>query len=189
MQQIAVNKPRRNSRAADLAYIALGAVLIALCSWMSIPITVPFTMQTFAVFCVLSLLGGKRGTMALLVYMLLGAVGLPVFSGFGSGIGVLLGHTGGYIVGFFCIGLLYWGATALWGKKLWVEILSLVVGLLACYAFGTVWYMLVYARAGESVGVAAALGLCVLPFVLPDLIKLALALVLARRVGAAIKLR
>lgn len=92
----------------DLVYIALGAVLISICSWISIPTTVPFTMQTFAVFFVLSALGGKRGTVAIIVYILLGAVGIPVFSNFTSGIGILLGNTGGYIVGFVFIGLVYW---------------------------------------------------------------------------------
>ena len=92
----------------DLVYIALGAVLISICSWISIPTTVPFTMQTFAVFFVLSALGGKRGTVAIIVYILLGAVGIPVFSNFTSGIGILLGNTGGYIVGFVFMGLVYW---------------------------------------------------------------------------------
>ena len=99
---------KNNYRTIDLVYIALGAVLIAVCSWISIPTTVPFTMQTFAVFFVLSALGGRRGTMAVIVYVLLGAVGIPVFAQFTSGIGILLGSTGGYIVGFVFIGLVYW---------------------------------------------------------------------------------
>ena len=89
----------------DLVYMALGAVLIAISSWISIPTTVPFTMQTFAVFFVLSALGGRRGTITILVYVLLGAVGIPVFSQFTSGIGILLGNTGGYIIGFLFTGL------------------------------------------------------------------------------------
>ena len=99
-------KTEKNFRTIDLAYIALGAVLIAVCSWISIPTTVPFTMQTFAMFFVLSILGGKRGTTAIFVYVLLGAVGVPVFANFTSGIGVLLGNTGGYILGFLFIGLI-----------------------------------------------------------------------------------
>ena len=79
----------------DLIYIAFGAALITICSWISIPTVVPFTLQTFAVFCVLSILGGKRGTLSILVYILLGTVGIPVFSGFKSGAAVLLGTTGG----------------------------------------------------------------------------------------------
>ena len=78
------------SRTLDLAYMALGAVVIAVCSWISIPAAVPFTMQTFAVFFVLLFLGGRRGTGSILVYVLLGAVGMPVFAQFTSGLGVLL---------------------------------------------------------------------------------------------------
>ena len=78
----------------DLVYIAVFAVLIAVCSWISIPTTVPFTLQVFAVFLALDVLGGKRGTMAILVYILLGAAGVPVFAGFSAGIHVLLGTTG-----------------------------------------------------------------------------------------------
>ena len=66
---------KSNIKTLDLVYIALGAALIAICSWISIPTAVPFTLQTFAVFAMLSLLGGKRGTLATLVYILLGAVG------------------------------------------------------------------------------------------------------------------
>ncbi|MBQ1892315.1 MAG: biotin transporter BioY, partial [Firmicutes bacterium] len=84
----------------DMAYIALCAVLLAVCSWISIPFTVPFTLQTFAVFCTLLILGGKRGTVAVAVYILMAAVGLPVLSGFRGGAGALLGTTGGYILGF-----------------------------------------------------------------------------------------
>ena len=92
-------------RVVDLTYMAVCAALIAVCSWISIPAAVPFTLQTFAVFCVLGLLGGKRGTVSILVYILLGAIGLPVFSGFNGGIGALLGTTGGYIIGFIFVGL------------------------------------------------------------------------------------
>ena len=98
---------KKRFKTIDLAYIAIGAVLITICSWISIPTTVPFTMQTFAVFFVLSFLGGKRGTIAIIVYVLLGAVGVPVFSHFTSGIGILLGNTGGYMVGFILMGANY----------------------------------------------------------------------------------
>ena len=70
-------------RTVDMAYIAIFAVLIAICSWISVPATVPFTLQTFGVFLAVGVLGGKRGTLAVLVYLLLGIVGLPVFAGFG----------------------------------------------------------------------------------------------------------
>ena len=66
----------------DLCFCAIGAALIAVCAWISIPADVPFTLQTFAIFTVCGLLGGKRGTVSVLVYLLLGAVGAPVFAGF-----------------------------------------------------------------------------------------------------------
>lgn len=166
----------------DITYIALGAVLITICSWLSVPATVPFTMQTFAVFCVLSLLGGKRGTLAVVVYLLVGAAGLPVFGGFTGGIGILLGNTGGYMVGFIFIGLIYTLAEKLFGRRLWAEAAALTLGLAVCYGFGTAWFMLVYARTDGAVGLMTALGWCVFPFIVPDLAKLALALLVARRV-------
>lgn len=174
-------------RTADLGYMALSAVLIAVCSWISVPAAVPFTMQTFAVCFVLSALGGKRGTMAILVYLLLGAAGIPVFAQFKSGLANLLGSTGGYLVGFVFMGLLYWLVTGLLGKKLWVEILALVLGLAALYAFGTAWFLLVYTRTNGAMGLMSVLGLCVIPFILPDLVKLGLAVTLARRVSRALK--
>lgn len=174
-------------RTADLVYMALGAVLITVCSWISIPTAIPFTLQTFAVFCVLGLLGGKRGTISILVYILLGAVGVPVFSGFTGGFGIVIGPTGGYIVGFILMGLIYWLAEALFGKKLLVRILSSVSGLLICYAFGTAWFMIVYARTTGPMELGAALASCVIPFIIPDLVKLAAALFLSSRVGKYIR--
>lgn len=173
----------------DLIYTALGAVLIAICAWISIPATIPFTMQTFAVFFVLSVLGGKRGTMAIIVYVLLGAAGIPVFSHFTGGIGILFGNTGGYIIGFIFTGLVYWLIVGLSGRKPWTEILAMVTGLAVLYIFGTAWFMIVYTRANGAVGLAAVLGWCVIPFVIPDLIKIGLAVSLARRISPALKIQ
>ena len=125
----------------DMAYIALMAVLISVCSWLSVPAAIPFTMQTYAVFTALLLLGGRRGSIAVAVYIALGAVGLPVFSGFAGGIGKLMGPSGGYIFGFMLTALCYWLCERVLGKKLWVKTVSLVVGLALCYAFGTVWFV------------------------------------------------
>lgn len=173
----------------DLVYIALGAVLIAVCSWISIPTTIPFTMQTFAVFFVLSVLGGKRGTVAIIVYVMLGAIGIPVFAQFTSGIGILLGNTGGYIVGFIFMGLAYWLIVRLLGKKLWVEIFAMVVGIVVLYSFGTVWFMIVYTQTNKAVGFVMVLAWCVIPFIIPDLIKLGLAITLAQRLAPVLKLQ
>lgn len=144
----------------DMAYIALMAVLISVCSWLSVPAAIPFTMQTYAVFTALLLLGGRRGSIAVAVYIALGAVGLPVFSGFAGGIGKLMGPSGGYIFGFMLTALCYWLCERVLGKKLWVKTVSLVVGLALCYAFGTVWFVKVYSAA-KPISYASALGMCV----------------------------
>ena len=146
-------------------------------------------MQTFGVFLAVGVLGGKRGTLAVLIYILLGAVGIPVFAGFQGGLGCLLGSTGGYIIGFLFLALVMWGFERLLGDKLWVLALSMVLGLLVCYAFGTAWFMLVYANSTGEIGLLTALGWCVFPFIPPDLLKIGLALVVSRRLAAAIKLR
>lgn len=169
----------------DLALMALFTALTAVCAWISIPVPAPFvqfTMQTFAVFAALLILGGKRGTYAVAAYLLLGAVGAPVFSGFRGGLSVLLGATGGYILGFFFTALLYWLMTAKLGESLPVRLTAGVLGMVTYYTFGTAWYLVLYARTGSPVGLMTALGYCVFPFVVPDLLKLGLAALLARRV-------
>ncbi|MGI5976718.1 MAG: biotin transporter BioY [Candidatus Limivicinus sp.] len=175
-------------RTAEMAYIALFAVLIAVCSWISIPAAVPFTMQTFAVFAAVGLLGGRRGSIAVAVYLLLGAVGLPVFAGFKGGFGVLLGSTGGYIAGFLLSALAMWLMEKLFGKSTPVLALSMFVGLIICYAFGTAWFMQVYAKTSGEIGVLTALGFCVFPYIIPDTLKILLALFLTKKLGPHIRL-
>ncbi len=174
-------------RTVDMAYIALFAVLMAVCAWISIPMTVPFTLQTFAVFAALATLGGRRGTYAVLVYLLLGAVGLPVFAGFQGGPGVLLGTTGGYILGFLGSALVFWLATAWLGDSLPAVLTACGMGLVVCYTFGTAWFLVVYARTSGPIGLLTALGWCVFPFLVPDLIKLGLAVLVSQRVKRFLK--
>ncbi len=171
----------------DMVYVAVGVVLLAVCSWITIPMTVPFTLQTFAAFAVLLLLGGERGTISIIIYVLMGAVGLPVFSGFTGGIGILLGNTGGYILGFIFIGLIYMVLTKVFGEKSHIEVIALVIGLAICYLFGTGWFMFVYLRDTGDVGLLTVLSWCVFPFIIPDLAKMALAFLVAKRVRPVIK--
>lgn len=163
----------------DMAYIGIFTVLIAICSWISIPMQIPFTLQTFAVFMAVAVLGGRRGTLSVVVYVLLGAIGVPVFAGFTGGLGVIMNNTGGYIIGFIFTALFMWLMEHLFGRKFWVQAVSMVIGLLICYAFGTVWFMLVYMRNTGAVGLMTVLGWCVIPFIIPDVVKIALALVLS----------
>ena len=160
------------SKTYDLVYIAVFAVVMAVCSWISIPAQVPFTLQTFGVFM----------AVGVLVYVLLGAVGVPVFAGFSGGIGSLLGNAGGYIIGFIFSALVMWAIESVFGRKPVVQIISMIIGLIVCYAFGTAWFMFAYTRSTGPVGLMAVLGWCVFPFIIPDLIKIALAYVLSGKV-------
>lgn len=188
MKRLMTTVTTRRSKTLDMAYIAIFAGVMAICSWISIPAAVPFTLQTFGVFLAVGVLGGKRGTLSVLIYILLGAIGLPVFAGFSGGIGSILGTTGGYIVGFLFSALVMWGMEAAFGKKLWARALSMVLGLAVCYAFGTAWFMLVYARSSGAVGLGTVLGWCVIPFIIPDLVKIALALLLCKRLAGLIRM-
>ena len=172
----------------DMSLTAMFAVLMAVCSWISIPTAVPFTLQTFAVFCAVSMLGGKRGFFAILVYMLLGAVGIPVFSGFKSGLGVLLGTTGGYLVGFLIIPLLCLLTEKLISENVIVQIITMIVGLALCYAFGTAWFIKVYTDTKGEMTIANALKFCVFPFIIWDLAKLALAVAMSAAVKKRVRI-
>ena len=177
MSTVAVQR----SKTYDIVYIAVFAVIMAICSWISIPAAVPFTLQTFGVFIAVGVLGGKRGSLSVLVFILLGAIGIPVFANFSGGIGVLAGPTGGYIIGFLFSALLMWVMEKLPGKKSVMQIVSMIAGLIVCYAFGTVWFVIVYGRMNGPIGFTAALASCVVPFIIPDIIKIALAYVLSRK--------
>lgn len=171
----------------DLAGTGLMAALIVLCAWLTIPTVVPFTMQTFAIFLAVGLLGGKLGSLSVGVYLLLGAVGLPVFSGFRGGAGALVGVTGGYLLGFLLIALVMWLGEHLWGDSMVVFILSAIVGLAVCYAFGTAWYLLLYTRNTGPVSLWVVLAQCVFPFLIPDALKLALAVALRQRLRRVVR--
>jgi len=168
--------------ARETAFIAVMSALMAVCSWISIPASVPFTLQTFAIFCALGLLGGRNGTFSVLVYILIGAVGIPVFSGFSGGISALTSYSGGYITGFIFLALVYWGAEKLFGDSIWVRVPAMIVGLAVCYAFGTAWFMHV-----TQTDLKYALTACVFPFIPIDLAKMVLAIVITDRVKKVVR--
>ena len=98
--------------------------IIAVCAFISIPSSVPFTLQTFAIFLAVLVLGGKMGSLSVFIYLCLGAIGVPIFAGFNGGIGVLLGNTGGYILGFMFIALIMWMFETVLPKRNFFIILS-----------------------------------------------------------------
>lgn len=162
----------------NLTLTALFAVIISVCSMLSFPAAVPFTLQTFGIFLALFVLGGKYGTLSIAVYVVLGLVGLPVFHNFTGGIGILMSGTGGYITGFILAGLLYAVITKFFGNRKAVKLTAAFVGLTLCYITGTLWFAF---TASQSNGVISALLTCVVPYIIPDVAKIILAFFIANR--------
>ena len=156
----------------DMTGIALMAVLICMCTWIAIPGAVPFTLQTFAVFTAVELLGAQKAFWSVAAYLLMGAAGLPVFSGMAGGLGILLGQTGGYLWGFLLLPLVCRGVAALGGTGKAARVVGLLLGMAACYCAGTAWFVFV----SGGTGWAGALAVCVAPFLIPDILKLVLAM-------------
>lgn len=178
---------QNSSKILSIVYVGVSAALIAICSWISIPLTVPITLQTMGVCLISGLMGLKRGTLATVIYILLGAIGVPVFSGFTGGISIILGSTGGYIIGFIFTALIVGFVSDKFKGKFVPLVISMIVGILVCYAFGTVWFAVVYANSGESATIGTILGWCVIPFLIPDAVKIAIACVLTNRLKKFIK--
>ena len=163
----------------NMILYALFAALTVICSMIFIPLPftpVPINLATLAFFLAGGLLGAKGGAISQLIYVLLGAIGLPVFSGFTGGFSIITGPTGGYIIGYmagaFITGLI---ANRL-GRGFYKNILGMTLGLAACYTLGTIWFMHL-----TSTGFVAALMLCVVPFLIGDGIKIVIGSFLVNR--------
>lgn len=169
-----------------MIYIALAAVIIAICAWITIPGPVPFTMQTFGISLVLLALGGVTGSAAIALYLLLGVIGVPVFAGFTGGIGHIAGPTGGYLVGFLVMGAAYTAVELICKNKQGkgCKLIGLGTGMILCYVFGTLWYVFVYGSGTSGFGAVAMV--CVVPYIIPDAVKIALAVFAADRVKKGI---
>lgn len=180
----------------DLVLISVSAALITICSWISIPLgPVPFTLQTLGILAVMLTIGGRRGTIAILVYLALGAVGVPVFAGFKGGIMSFIGPTGGFLIGFVLAALVYWLLEKIILKKLmttpvktWIfGMLGFIVFEIVMYIVGVIWFMTVYAAQTGPVGLVTVMGWCVFPFIIPDVVKMAVAVLIGERASKLIR--
>lgn len=171
----------QQNKTRDIVFIGIFAALIAICSWISIPTTVPFTLQTMGVFTAVGLLGRQARQSCSSCLHPAGSGRSACICGFSGGVGVLFGTTGGYIIGFLASALLMWGIETICGRGKIVLAISMVLGLVVCYAIGTLWFMVVYAKTSGAVGLGTVLGWCVIPFIIPDLIKIGIALLLTER--------
>lgn len=172
----------------DMVLVAVFAALISACSFIQIPLgPVPFTLQTFAVFATAGLLGTKRGTIAVVIYILLGVIGIPVFAGSG-GPGIIAGPTGGYITGFIFTALIIGMIMKVFENsgvkvRFIMTIIAMLVGDMVCFAIGTIQFMFVM-----KVSLSVALGYCVIPFIVPDIAKIIVATILIDRVKKYVRI-
>ena len=167
--------------AKTMALIAVMAAVICVLGPLSftIPISpVPISLTNLAVYLAVYVLGMKRGTISYLVYLLIGLAGLPVFSAFTGGAGKLFGPTGGYLIGFIFMALICGFFIEKWPSKLYLHFAGMVLGTAECYLFGTIWLAF-----QANMGFYAALAAGVLPFILGDLAKIFIALI----VGSALR--
>ena len=188
------DKTQKN-KTYSIVLIAVSAALITICSWISITVgPVPFTLQTMAIFAVLMTIGGARGSVAVIIYLLLGLVGVPVFAGFKGGPASFLGPTGGFLVGF-AVASLVWillekllrdKMSSSMVKRILYGVINGVICEAVMYTIGVIWFMVVYGRQTGPIGLGATLTMCVIPFIIPDIVKIAVAVVIGERAGKLI---
>lgn len=172
----------------NLVMCALCAAVICVLSPLSLPIgPVPISLATFAVMLSAALLGAKWGTIATAIYILLGAIGVPVFAGWSAGIGCIAGQTGGYIIGYLPLAFLtgFFAdrlARHTAGKaKYALLMLGMILGTAVLYLIGTAWFVAI-----SGAALADAMGWCVLPFLPGDLVKMILVAIVAPKVSEAL---
>ncbi len=162
----------------EIALIGLMAAILCLAAPFSVPIgPVPISLATLVIYFTIYLLGAFCGTLSCLIYLLLGLVGLPVFSGFSSGPEKLLGPTGGYLIGYLLMALIGGIFLDRYRKNILLQFLGLVLGTAACYILGTVWL-----AQQASLSLRAALWAGVIPFIPGDLIKIVAAMAVAPQI-------
>lgn len=163
----------------EMSMAGISAALIAICSWIIIPaFVVPFTLQTFAIFLILFLFNFRISFFAIFTYLLLGIIGVPIFSGFNAGVGAIMGPTGGYLIGFIFMPMIYYLSVKIGRHSLISTIIGLAISLLFLYIFGSGWFYFVYLNNGNPITFGEILSLCVVPFIGPDIIKATLAVII-----------
>lgn len=172
-----LNPTIRSRKTYTLVVTALMAAVTCVLGPLSIPIgPVPISLTNFVIYLSLYVLDWKKGTISYIIYLLIGLVGVPVFSGFTGGIAKLVGPTGGYIIGFIPMAIIAGLAIDKFKQK-WIHLCGMIIGTVVCYAFGTLWFCL---QSGTPV--LSALSICVFPFIPGDLIKMVIATFAATKI-------
>ena len=161
----------------SLVLAALFAALCAVCSQIAIPLPmVPINLALFAVHLSGAILGVRYGFLSMLIYLILGIVGVPVFLGLSAGPSILLGPTGGYIIGYLAAAAVSGFITSHFGHRFSTLCIGMGIGTILCYTIGTIWFIII-----TKTGMLQSLSICVIPFLPGDVIKIILAAILAKR--------
>ncbi len=161
-----------SAKMVGMVLVAVMTAVTCVLAPLSIPIgAVPISLGILAIYFDVYVLGMKRGTVSVLLYILLGLIGVPVFAAYTAGPQKLFGATGGYIIGYIFLALIFGWFVDHYEKIYW-QALGMILGVVVCYAFGTVWFSIIY-----KTTIGAALSMCVIPFIVPDLLKMAVALI------------
>ncbi len=169
-----------------MALISMSTSMLVISAWITIPFVISFTLQTFAVFLICLLLDLRKSFAAISLYISLGICGLPVFAGFGAGLGVLLGPTGGYVMSFLLVPIVIYVFLHNKNNSFSRRICALLTSLALCYILGTIWYYLNFAQYSD-ISLLNTFALCTLPFLVPDLLKIFLALIVFARIERIFK--
>ncbi len=176
----------RSKKTIQMAEVALMSAVLCVISPFTIPIPfspVPMSLALFGLYLTAMLLGAKKGVVSVLIYLLLGTVGLPVFSGLSGGVGILLGPTGGYLIGYVpCALVIGWmrrdvakkGSLSNRWQMVWNGG-AMAIGTVVCYTFGTVWFVIVMKG---TYTLPQALVVCVVPYLIFDVVKILAAAVI-----------
>lgn len=156
----------------QMTLVGLMAAVTCILAPMSIPLPggVPISLTNFVIYLTVFLLGWKKGTLSYCIYLLIGLVGLPVFSGFSGGIGKLAGPTGGYLIGFIFMAAISGYFIEAFPGKIYMSIMGMVLGTVVDYICGTVWFMM-----QTQMTLGATLATCVFPFLIGDALKIVIA--------------
>lgn len=179
-------KSKFQKRIFTVCQVGVCTAIIAISSYISIPMTLPITMQNLAVMLISGLFGLKIGLFSTLAYILLGIAGLPIFSGAQAGLSAIFGMSGGFILGFIIVSIFVGAASDLMYKRgkssFKIRFFIMLSANVLLYACGVLFYCFIYAN-GDGVTVVSAIALLVLPYVVPDLIKTILAAYLSKRLS------
>lgn len=146
---------------------------------------IPVSLQTLGLFTIVGISGTRLSFFSTLIYIIIGAVGVPVFAGFKGGIGVILGPTGGFILGFIPAVIVSGILIKKLPSKKWAKFVSFISGQLVCYVSGALWYT--FAFSGDSVTITQAISVCIIPFLIPDLIKITVSVFLSDSINGILK--